>query len=66
MDLYSATTSLMSTRRSFHAFCGRIVAGASWKIRSGTSPLVSADIAFWFSAWNGMMLASILLPLAFS
>ena len=35
-------------------------------MRSGTSPLVIADIAFWFSAWNGMTLRSILLPLAFS
>ncbi len=34
--------------------------------RSGTSPLVSADIVFWFIAMNGIMLASSLLPLAFS
>jgi hypothetical protein len=33
---------------------------------SGTTPLVIAEIAFWRSGANGMMLASILLPLAFS
>ena len=65
-DFCASTTSLTSTSLSFQAFCGRIVAGASWKMRSGTSPLVSAEIAFWFSAMNGMMLWSILLPLAFS
>ena len=37
-----------------------------WKMRSGTSPVVSAEMIFWFSAVNGMMLSSILLPLAFS
>jgi hypothetical protein len=37
-----------------------------WKIRSGTSPLVRAEMIFWFSAMNGMMLRSILLPLDFS
>ena len=62
----SSTMSLTSTSLLSQAFCGRIVAGASWKMRSGTSPLVIADIAFWFSAWNGMTLRSILLPLAFS
>ncbi len=30
--------------------------GASMKTRSGTSPLVSAEIVFWFNAMNGMML----------
>ena len=30
--------------------------GASAKIKSGTSPLVSAEIVFWFIAMNGMML----------
>ena len=33
--------------------------------RSGTSPLVNADIVFWFIAMNGMRLYSSLLPLAF-
>ncbi len=37
-----------------------------WKIISGTSPVVSAEMIFWFSAMNGMILRSILLPLAFS
>ena len=37
-----------------------------WKMRSGTSPVVNAEIIFWFSAMNGMMLRSIRLPLAFS
>ena len=41
-----ATTSATGNSLSFQAFCGRIVAGASWKIRSGTSPLVSAEIVF--------------------
>ncbi len=41
---------------SSQAFCAMIVAGASMKIRSGTSPLVSAEIVFWFCAMNGMML----------
>ena len=45
---------------------GRIVAGASWKIRSGTTPLVSAETVFWFSAMNGITVRSILLPLIFS
>ena len=30
--------------------------GASMKTRSGTSPLVNAEIVFWFNAMNGMML----------
>jgi hypothetical protein len=50
---------------SSQAFCGRIVSGASMKIRSGTSPLVSADIVFWFNAMNGRRLYSSLLPLSF-
>ena len=33
---------------------------------SGTSPLVSAEMIFCLAGANGMMLNSILLPLAFS
>jgi len=65
-DLCASTMSLTSTSLSFHAFCGRIVEGAMWKIMSGTSPLVRAEITFWFSAMNGMMLRSIWLPLDLS
>jgi hypothetical protein len=65
LSLYGSTTSLTSISLSFQAFCGRMYDGASKNIRSGTSPLVSADTAFWPSAMNGMTLRSILLPLAF-
>ena len=33
---------------------------------SGTTPLVTAETIFWRSGANGMMLRSIVLPLAFS
>ncbi len=67
----SAWTSASRRRRSRRRSCrsrrsaAGSSSGASWKIRSGTSPLVSAEIAFWFSAMNGIELSSILLPLAF-
>src|SRR5580700_9023262 len=38
----------------------------SWDIRSGTSPLVSAETIFCISGANGTRLKSMLLPLAFS
>ncbi len=39
--------------------------GVFWN-RSGTTPLVTAETIFWRIGANGMMLRSIVLPLAFS
>ena len=40
--------------------------GAGGVMLPNHSPLVIAEMAFWFSAWNGMMLKSILSPLCCS
>ena len=57
--------SLTSTHRSCQAYICKISAGL-FAITSGTTPLVSAAMIFCRSGANGVMLSSILLPLAFS
>jgi hypothetical protein len=47
----------MSTNLSSQAFCGTIRRSEpSTEIRSGTSPLVSAEMTFWFSGAKGTTL----------
>jgi hypothetical protein len=60
-----ATTSLTSASLSSQAYSAIISAGLLGK-KSGTTPLVIAETIFWRAGANGIMLSSILLPLAFS
>ena len=62
-----STTSVRSTSLSFQAFCGRkFWLPASCSITSWTSPVVTAETIFCIKGPKGMMLWSILFPLAFS
>src|SRR5438132_1298323 len=60
-----STTSLTSTHLSCHPYICRISSGLESRM-SGTTPLVIAEMIFCRSGAKGMMLSSILLPLAFS